>query len=131
MIMSNSRTTCWALSAIVLTVLRVAPAYPWHGAGTQALVLDPLTPTTVYATSEPPTVAKSTDGGANWSTTALPATGHVPALAIDPLTPTIVYVATDSGVLKSTDGGASWGATGLIDSVAVLAIDPRTPTTIY
>jgi photosystem II stability/assembly factor-like uncharacterized protein len=114
---------------MLLGVLTGAPAFAWHGPGIQALTINPVTPTTVYAAAEPATVFKSGDSGANWSRTALTAMGHVPAVAIDPLTPTALYVATDSGVLKSTDGGATWGATGMTNGVSLLAIDPV--TTIY
>jgi hypothetical protein len=109
---------------MLFSQLMTAPAFGWHGAGTRALATDPVTPTTVYAATEPATLLKSVNGGATWSGAALPTTGHLPALAIDPLSPATLHVAGDSRVLKSTDGGATWMVASLIDSVAVLAIDP-------
>src|SRR5262249_24599296 len=106
-------------------------AFAWHGPGIQALAIDPATPTTVYAATEPATLFKSANGGTTWSGSALPTTGHVPAVAIDPLTPATLYVAGDSGVLKSTDSGSTWAITSLTETVAVLAIDPITAATIY
>jgi photosystem II stability/assembly factor-like uncharacterized protein len=102
--------------------------------GVHVLVIDPVTPTTLYARGNG--VFKSTDGGANWKAvnTGLPTTG-VSALAIDPVTPSTVYATGgNSGVFKSTDGGANWSAIGIglpESSVSDLAIDPTTPTTLY
>jgi photosystem II stability/assembly factor-like uncharacterized protein len=97
-----------------------------------AFVVDPLTPTTLYAGTNAG-VFKTTDGGGSWSA-ALVVT-HVLTLAIDPRTPTTLYAGTsDYGVFKSTDGGSSWSAAnaGLIaTSVNALAVDPMTPTTLY
>jgi photosystem II stability/assembly factor-like uncharacterized protein len=64
----------------------------------QALAIDPLTPTTLYAGTQDGGVFKSTDGGEAWSgiNTGLTAT-DVRALAIDPLTPTTLYAGTQDG----------------------------------
>jgi len=111
-----------------------------------ALAIDPLTPTTVYAGSDRDGVFKSTDAGATWSHHNTGLTHRrVHAVAIDPQTPTTLYAAGDfvpgdsnggvsGGVFKSTDGGDSWTQvnTGLSRlNVRTLAIDPRTPTTLY
>jgi hypothetical protein len=64
----------------------------------QALVIDPVTPTTLYAGTAGGGVYKSTDGGASWS--ALNnglADIDVEALAIDPVTPSIIYAGTLGG----------------------------------
>src|SRR3989441_8533889 len=85
---------------IAFPVLTATPAYSWHGSGNiTALVIDPKTPTTLYAVTCDRGVFKSTDGGATWSATSLAniwsAAGltimWVTALAIDPQTPTILY----------------------------------------
>jgi photosystem II stability/assembly factor-like uncharacterized protein len=98
------------------------------------LVIDPQTPTTLYARSFAGGIFKSTDGGGSWS--ALPSLGIL-HLAIDPQTPTTLYAnGADAngryGIYKSTDGGGSWTITGLaIRTRSVLAVDPLTPTTLY
>ena len=108
--------------------------------GITALVIDPTTPTTLYAGTTScggefcgGAVGKSTDGGATWTDTGL--SGTIAALALDPTTPRTVYAAGGSGVFKSTDGANSWVAvdnTGLTNtSVTALAIDPTTPGTLY
>ncbi|MCI0372773.1 MAG: hypothetical protein L0214_15680, partial [candidate division NC10 bacterium] len=78
----------------------------------QALVINPLTPTTLYAGTEFGGIFKSAIGGGTWGAVnrGLPAT-TVPALAIDPLTPTTLYAGTSfGGFFKSTDGGGTWSA---------------------
>jgi photosystem II stability/assembly factor-like uncharacterized protein len=64
----------------------------------RALVIDPVTPTSLYAGTDGGGVFKSTNGGANWSAinTGLTNT-DVSALAIDPATPTILYAGTEGG----------------------------------
>ena len=73
-----------------------------------ALVIDPLTPATIYAGASGG-IFKSTNGGGDWSAvnTGLTAT-YVLSLAIDPLTPATLYAGSDAGVFKSTDGGGNW-----------------------
>jgi cysteine-rich repeat protein len=98
------------------------------GTSTQAIALDPQTPTTIYAGGS----KKSTDGGTTWTTIGSP--GTVSTLVIDPQTPTTLYaVQKGGGVSKSTDGGVSWNpsSTGLSLKVLALAIDPQTPSTLY
>ena len=101
-----------------------------------ALAIDPVTPTTLYAGTWGG-VFKSTDGGGNWSAVN---TGenfpYVEALVIDSATPTTLYAGMNfgQGVFKSTDGGANWSTinTGLTATyVEELAIDPAAPTTLY
>ena len=60
----------------------------------QALAIDPVTPTTLYAGTDGG-VFKSTNGGGNWNAvnTGLSDT-YVAALAIDPSTPTTLYAGT-------------------------------------
>src|SRR6266850_1890196 len=105
-----------------------------------ALVVDPKTPTTVYAGTSDKGVFKSANSGQSW--TAINnglGIRAISALVIDPLTPTTLY-AGSSGVYKSVDGGATWAAvnTGLIQTgttspvnVQALAINPLTPATLY
>jgi hypothetical protein len=95
----------------------------WSASGLSSvfsLVIDPLTPTTLYAGSYG--VFKSTDGGASWNPTGglptwspwVPA-GAVATLAIDPQTPTTIYAGTLGSLIyivddfyRSLDGGQSW-----------------------
>ena len=104
-----------------------------------SLVLDPQTPSTIYAgTTGGVGVYKSTDGGDNWVAlnTGL-SNAFVVALAIDPITPSTIYAATNIptfGVLKSTNGGTSWvSLSGLSGTGGIysLAIDPTSPSTLY
>jgi hypothetical protein len=104
------------------------------------VVVDPLTPSTLYAGTEFGGVQKSTDSGGSWNpvNTGLPYTmAQVYALAIDPATPTTLYVGfdgNDQGIYKTTNGGGSWFAinTGLAElNIFSLAVDPSTPATVY
>ena len=98
------------------------------------LVIDPTTPTTLYARAHGG-VVKSTDGGDTWSATGLPRTEDLRALAIDPLNPATLYAGMyGGGVLKTTNGGGTWNAlkTGLTNlNVNALAIDPIEPRRLY
>jgi photosystem II stability/assembly factor-like uncharacterized protein len=102
-----------------------------------ALVIDPLTPTTLFVGAGRDGVFKSTNGGESWNAASngLPEV-DIRILAIDPLTPTTLYAGGfQGGVFKSTDGGENWNAdnNGLPDGIIVssLTIDPLTPTTLY
>jgi hypothetical protein len=118
------------------------------GGNVPILVVDPKTPSTLYAgAASGGGIFKSTDGGASWapSSTGI-ADRNVAALAIDPATPTTLYASsTDfgvsgiglSGVFKSTDGAVSWTklpvdpntfTPGLVEA---FAIDPQTTSPIY
>ena len=124
-----------SIPAVVIAVL-VLGAVPVYSSQDRvritALVIDPLTPTNLYAGTYGGGVFKSTDGGTSWSPTGL-ANVIVSALAINPQSPTTLYVGTDSGgVFKTVDSGANWSPTGLINIPAsTLVIDPLTPDTLY
>src|SRR3989475_643125 len=110
-----------------------------------SLVIDPKTPSTVYAGLDSYGVYKSTDGGAHWSAagSGMPADADIGALAINPVTPSTLYAATEaiSGttagwVYISTDSGSTWSpvSTGLPVTTCglhALAIDPVTLSTVY
>jgi photosystem II stability/assembly factor-like uncharacterized protein len=93
-------------------------------------VLDPQTPTTLYATANQ--LYKSTDAGATWR---IPYEGnHIfSRLALDPINPSTLYLSDEKGSLfKSTDAGLTFSK--LIDlgiTVNDLQVDPITPTTVY
>jgi hypothetical protein len=106
------------------------------------VVIDPQSPSTLYAVLSGDGIFKSTDGGAGWVTanSGLPATSvngrqnyAVTSLVIDPDHPDTLY-ANGDGVLRSTDGGATWSSvgTGLTTFfVYTLAIDPHDTRTVY
>jgi photosystem II stability/assembly factor-like uncharacterized protein len=148
-------TARWVGAAAAVSVLALAPMTQpvrAQGGGTSdtwvpigppgassigVLAIDPLTPTTIYASSFN-TIFKSTDGGRSW-TALTPFQGGITVMAIDPQTPTTLYAGWVQGfsgfVSRSTDGGASWsstgGAWGGIGNVNALVINPRNPATVY
>jgi photosystem II stability/assembly factor-like uncharacterized protein len=83
------------------------------GPACAVLIIDPVTPTTLYATLNDEALYKSTDAGATWTELSA-GTESVPMwrLFIDPQTPTTLYGITIQGgkhrLLKSSDGGLSW-----------------------
>lgn len=112
------------------------------------LVMDPRTPTTLYASSgnlaPKAGVFKSTDGGATWTALSLglPESGsqgincELAQLLIAPSTPTTLYAQTPCGggmLSQSTDGGAHWTVVhrGTRDVTWGVVVDPQTPTTLY
>jgi photosystem II stability/assembly factor-like uncharacterized protein len=101
-------------------------------AGVKALIVDPKTPSTLYASTANGSVFKTTDGGGSW--TPLSTVTAVNLLIGDPKNPSTLYAATGYGVLKSLDGGESWAGanTGLPGSgIYTLVADPSTPSTLY
>jgi photosystem II stability/assembly factor-like uncharacterized protein len=105
---------------------------PEGGIYVSGLIVDPLTPSTLYAGSYyEGRIYKSIDKGATWSGVDLVLRG-VFALAIDPMNPAVLYASDVHSLFKSTDGGASWSATALSSGyVDALAIDPQIPDTLY
>jgi len=115
------------------------------------VALDPAHPETVYTVGysyfqEGPmypliptfTAARSTDGGATWTSivkgmvTGPPqqSPGQFNSVVIDPRQPRVVYVAGDRS-FKSVDDGASWNELPLGSGVGEIVIDPRSSTTLY
>nr|MDQ2732483.1 SBBP repeat-containing protein [Armatimonadota bacterium] len=86
-----------------------------------ALAIDPVTPSTLYATTGNGPY-KSLDGGATWNPGNTGLNLPLQALVIDPKTPTTLYAAPESALFtdnpgtakggtplyKSLDGGATW-----------------------
>jgi photosystem II stability/assembly factor-like uncharacterized protein len=114
-------------------------------AGLQAtrLVIDPQTPSTLYATGIGGVagnggIVKSTDSGATW--TLLPAEpAFYTDLDVAPSSPSTLYAAAHLEdftpiFLRSTDGGATWTRLGFQSQGAIyasLAVDPLVATTLY
>lgn len=131
--MSRKNVLQKTLLILLLVLLAICPASQalagvniWTSQGPEgglifSLVIDPLTPDTLYAGTSEGGVFKSTDGG-------------IYSLAIDPLEPSILYAGTYNGVFKSSNSGASWEAfnAGLTNpDVTSLAIDPLTPDNLF
>lgn len=112
----------------------------WSATGGGGLIssiaVDPMTPGTLYATSNGHGLFKSTNGGASWTrVTSIPETG-LSNVAVDPSTSSVMYVTTGSpgaGVYKSTDGGVTWenSSAGLLDAASGIVIDPSATGTLY
>ncbi len=105
-----------------------------------SLVIDPRTPTTLYAGTSFWGVFKSTDAGASWQASGLGGSEGIFALAIDPETPSTVYAGGFDGVFRSVDAGATWQVAnaGLTSPafpgslpLSTLLVDPSHPTTLY
>jgi photosystem II stability/assembly factor-like uncharacterized protein len=124
---------------------------PLQGPVSQAWILDiaidPITPSTVYASGmyfpgeadRQPGVFKSTDGGATWTQLrqGLPSNTSddtARTIAIDPAHPGTLYAGFQIGLYKSTDSGATWHlTTGLLGPVNVRSVVflPSSPDTLY
>jgi hypothetical protein len=90
------------------------------------LAVAPGTPTALYL-AYGYGVARSVDGGANWSPIVIGLRNTViSALAVDPVTPSTLH----AGAFRSTDSGFNWTYTGLYAVVGIV-VDPVTPMTVY
>ena len=102
-----------------------------------SFVVDPLTPSTLYAIGRNG-VLKSTDGGGSWSRLSLEETNFL-SLAIAPGSPSNLYVAVRRGVFHSPNGGITWSL--ILDTdpngnlsrpyVQNLAVDPQDADAVY
>jgi hypothetical protein len=67
----------------------------------ESIVVDPVTPSTVYAGTTTGRF-KSVDGGATWSAPTPGLTTWITSLLVDPMTPAVLYAGIyDAGVFKS------------------------------
>ncbi len=103
------------------------------------LVVDPQTPSTLYATTVR-TVGKSTDRGSTWEYLGAGQLFLVSTIAIDPVRPSTLYVISGLptgglGVWKSTDGARSWtpSSAGVEErrGFDALLVDPVDPDVVY
>jgi photosystem II stability/assembly factor-like uncharacterized protein len=93
------------------------------------VVINPLTPTTIYAGTNSG-LFQSVDGGNTWINSQAPFGKPV----FDPVDSSILYLLTSTGVLKSTNAGQNWTPMnkGLrMNSPISMAIDPTQHTTLY
>jgi len=102
------------------------------------IIVDPKSPSNVYAAAGGDGIFKSTNGGTSWISANAGLPTDVRTMAIDPVTPTTLYAGLSvNGVYKSTNGGANWSSTGLSGSaaspenIAALAIDPSNTAIIF
>lgn len=113
------------------------------GAIAREVVVDPATPSTVYAATNQG-VQKSVNGGANWVARngGLP-TQSVLDLAINPSSPSVLWVTADTNGLgtyrpyKTTaaaEGVSAWSEQGsgtINSSTLAVAVSPTAPDTVY
>ncbi|HEY0782549.1 MAG TPA: hypothetical protein VGE98_08850 [Thermoanaerobaculia bacterium] len=112
----------------------------WHplplGPGIRNLIVDPGTPSTLYAV-DAATVWKSADAGATWTAQngGLPSGGgfELRQIAIDPRGSGTVALATSRGVFWSSDRAVSWQPLAGLEERSALsvAIDPFSANKIY
>lgn len=120
-----------------------------QGGRTRALLIDPATPATMYAGGVAGGVWKTTDGGANWSTSTDLGMSNlaVATLAFEPRNTSTMYAGTGEGVgngdavrgagiFKSTDAGATWTQLGSTNTSNFLytqkvIVSPRKVSRVY
>jgi photosystem II stability/assembly factor-like uncharacterized protein len=99
------------------------------------LVIDPMSPSTLYAIRFGAGLSKSTDGGASWTATGFTKTSG--PLTVDPTNSNILYAATagpsrsSEVTYKSVDGGWNWNALSPSFPTGRLVIDPGKSSTFY
>jgi Secretion system C-terminal sorting domain/PKD domain len=77
-----------------------------NGAWVTPYVLDPNTPSTIYAGYTD--VWKSTNGGGNWTNISNFGSTTLRSLAVAPSNSNTIYAATYSTIKKTTNGGGNW-----------------------
>jgi photosystem II stability/assembly factor-like uncharacterized protein len=98
-----------------------------------ALVIDPSTPSTIYA-GTPAGVFRSNNGGESWAAINAGLTDrNVYSLVVDPSAPATLYAGTFSGIFKTIDRGETWSFTYGYNNASIfaLAVDPSAPSNIY
>jgi uncharacterized protein (TIGR03437 family) len=98
-----------------------------------AIVVDPATPTTLYAATSDLGIFKSVDGGATWTAASNGiAAASVSALAIDPVHTQTLYAGASTAVYKSVDGANTWTAIDFPSaSLIQILVDAQNPNNIY
>ena len=99
-----------------------------------ALVVNPATPSTIFAGMASGRAYQSIDGGAHWSRSD----SGLPGVAVSSLAiaanGSAIYAGTAAGVFGSTDGGGTWFAqnSGLTNTtVNAIAVDPSSASILY
>jgi photosystem II stability/assembly factor-like uncharacterized protein len=118
----------------------------------RSLAVDPSTPGTVYAGTEPVHLYRSVDAGDSWSEVEAlqsmpedvrekwwfpqyPHEGHVLSISIDPRDGQLMYLGLEhGGVIRTDDGGASWEdvSEGIeYNDVHMVSGDPARQSMVY
>ena len=106
--------------------------------GTNVVVVNPLTPSILYAGGGG--VYKSLNRGANWTLMDNGLNDGVAGLAINPLSPDTLYAGGyNGGVYTTANGGQSWQKVYQFEgsfefgapNIVTLMVDPLIPTTVY
>jgi len=104
----SAESTSLANAFTVTQGIGVWTAGKLYGGKVGQLVVNPLTPTTVYAVSGDVGLFRSQDGGENWSHKVAGGVYSVRNLAIDPLDPNRLYMFAPWTLHRSDDGGDTW-----------------------
>lgn len=106
----------------------------------RAVAVAPTTPSAIYAGGNGnPSLARSVDGGASWTSIEIPGASEVQSLGVVPSSPNTVYaMLLHKGVYRSLDGGANWearngGLAGIPDTAEFYAflVDPLSPDLLH
>jgi hypothetical protein len=123
---------------VTLPTSSVAGPIPFSTAviSTSKVVIDPTTPSTLYAALDGAGVYRSSNSGTLWAAaTTQPGNLRVKALVIKPGAPATLFAATyGGGVFKSGDSGQNWTACTSQPSnqnVLTLTMDAATPPKLY
>jgi len=99
------------------------------------LVVDPLSPDTLYAATLPGTVFRSLDQASTWTEVGSSISDGAVSLGINPLNPAVLLAGTlSSGAYRTTDYGATWDSVnvGLTSrEVRAIAVDPVDTSIVY
>lgn len=104
-----------------------------------AIAINPVDTSILYAGTSDNGVFRSTDGGAKWVVVnqGLPARRPVKALLVHPTTPSIICAGltagVDVGIYRSTDSGATWQPANFPSdiNVFIFAVNPSSPDIMY
>ena len=101
----------------------------------RAVIVDPISPATLYAATDSVGILKSVNSGGSWAAANAGLTNlDLLSLVLDHATPTLYAGTNGGGVFKSSDSGGHWTLVdiGLTDlRIAALAVDATTPSTVY
>src|SRR4029077_11495434 len=129
---STAGAATWAPSDANLQPLNIAAI----GSVVPAVAVDAQNASIVYASLSQSGIARSTDGGVTWTTSARGLGKQLFAfvLVVNPLDSNVLFTVTAQGVYKTKNAGARWRhANGGLRGVSVnkLVIDPVNPETLY
>jgi len=138
--MKKSAVSLWMLPGFAISLSLTCSLSAWAQIGptpdaeVEAIILDPYSPTTIYAGTDDG-MWKTTDGGQRWSLINDGIIGTTYSnLAIDPTDTNIVYMGTQGdGLFKTINGGESWSysAGAYHPVVKSISIDPTYPNVVY